>query len=249
MVVDGQSQIQLFPLDDVKHATISLASEDVKISTITDVAWAEDRIIAAGRSNESFASKIFSVAAPLKHGVTSDRYSAETYHVSHRRWETRAPMSVIIPYKEDDKTFVIGAFSCTPVVKYPLDAIQPQAQVKGSSVMELGSGNRPIDMFVYEKGGKAFVLSNTFRFHHERRPFGPSPYWTVKFEQDILGESEDVNEKALRRLKNYEPATDRVKMVESFHGVTQMDKLGAAHAVVLKEGDKGAVHLAVLDLP
>ena len=249
VVVDGAGEIQLLPLDDVKHAAIRLTAGDVKISAITDVAWADDRIVAAGRSNETFASKIFSVAAPLKHGVVSEMYSAETYHVSHRRWETKAPMSVVIPYKENDKTYVIGAFSCTPVVKYPLDAIQPGAEVKGSSVMELGSGNRPIDMFVYERDGKAYVLSNTYRFHHERRPFGPSPYWTVRFEQNILAENENVNENALLRLKNYKPATERVQMVESFHGVTQMDKLGNTHAVVLKDDGEGSVNLTVLSLP
>jgi len=248
VTVNGKGQIRELELDDVRHAKIGLSGENVKISAVTDVAWADDRIVAAGRSNETFASKIFSISAPLKKGSQSTMFSAETYHVSHRRWETKAPMSVLIPFREDDKTFVIGAFSCTPVVKYPLDSLKAGAQVKGTSVMELGSGNRPIDMFIYKKGGKHFVLSNTFRFHHKRKPFGPSPYWTVKFQQGILEAKEDVNETALRRLKGYEPATERVQMVEAFHGVMQMDKLGKDRAVVLREA-KGGVDLAVLPLP
>ena len=83
------------------------------------------RIVAAGRSNEEFASKIFSIAAPLSHAQKTSSFSAETYHVAHGRWETKAPMSVVIPLKEDGKTYVVGAFSCTPVVKYPIDALQP----------------------------------------------------------------------------------------------------------------------------
>lgn len=246
--VNGKGQIRELELDDVRHAKIGLSGENVKIASITDVAWADDRIVAAGRSNETFASKIFSISAPLKKSSESTVFSAETYHISHRRWETKAPMSVIIPFREGDKTYVIGAFSCTPVVKYPLDSLKAGAQVKGTSVMELGSGNRPIDMFIYEKGGKNFVLSNTFRFHHKRKPFGPSPYWTVKFEQGILEAKKEVNETALRRLKGYEPATERVKMVEAFHGVMQMDKLGKDRAVVLREAE-GGVDLAVLPLP
>lgn len=246
--VNGKGQIRELELDKVRYARIGLSSGDVKVSTVTDVAWADDRIVAAGRSNETFASKIFSINAPLKNDSKSDMFSAETYHVSHRRWETKAPMSVILPFRENDKTYVIGAFSCTPVVKYPLDSLKPGAQIKGTSVMELGSGNRPIDMFIYEKGGKQFVLSNTFRFHHERKPFGPSPYWTVKFEQGILAAKDDVNETALRRLKGYEPATERVTMVEAFHGVTQMDKVGKDRAVVLRESKVG-LDLAVLPLP
>ena len=247
--VDGTGEIQEFELDNVRYASVKLSAGDATVSRVTDIAWADDRIVAAGRSNETFASKIFSIAAPLEHEATSRTFSAETYHVSHRRWETKAPMSVIMPYKEKDQTYVIGAFSCTPVVKYPLTSLQPDAQIKGTSVIELGSGNRPIDMFVYKRDGKPFVLANTFRFHHELRPFGPSPYWTVKFEQDILGEQEYVNEKALRRLKeNYQPATQRVQMVETYHGVMQMDKLGEDQAVVLRQGEKG-ISLAVLALP
>ena len=104
-------------------------------------------------------------------------------------------------------------------------------------------------MFVYEKGGKAYVLTNTFRFHHKRKPFGPSPYWTVKFEQSLLLEKEKVNEKAVRRLlKNSKPATDKIQLVETFHGVMQMDKLDDKRALVLRQTDKG-VDLEALLLP
>lgn len=248
VIVDESKELQEFPLDKVHHATTLLTAGAAKISKITDVAWADGQIVAAGRSNESFASKIFSIQTPLKHEASTGSFSAETYHVSHRRWETKAPMSVLIPFKEDDATYVVGAFSCTPVVKYPIDALKPGAKVKGTSVLELGSGNRPIDMFTYQKDGKPYVLANTFRFHHERSPFGPSPYWTVKFEQGILSASEDVDETALRRLKGKTPTTDRVQMIEAYHGVMQMDKLDDRHAVVLRQ-TKNGVDLETLPLP
>lgn len=248
VVVDGEGKLREFELDKVRHCRMKLSSDDVKVTLVTDVSWADDRIVAAGRSNETFASKIFSIAAPLEHEGSGNSFSAETYHVAHGRWETKAPMSVVLPFREGDRTYVVGAFSCTPIVKYPIDSLQPGAQVKGESVLELGSGNRPIDMFIYEKGGKSFVLANTFRFHHKRKPFGPSPYWTVKFEQGILAENKELNEKALRRLKGYEPATDRVEMVEAFHGVTQMDKLGNENAIVMRESETGT-SLEVLPLP
>ncbi|MCA9070195.1 MAG: hypothetical protein KDA84_14780, partial [Planctomycetaceae bacterium] len=175
LTVDSEGTIGELELDKVTYAQLPLSAGKSGISLITDVAWADDRVIAAGRSSETFASKIFSIYAPLKHEAKGDVYSAETYHVSHRRWETKAPMSVVIPLKENDQTYVVGAFSCTPVVKYPLDALKPDAKVKGQSMIELGSGNRPLDMFIYQKGDKSYVLANTFRFHHERKPFGPSP--------------------------------------------------------------------------
>jgi hypothetical protein len=182
------------------------------------------------------------------HGMTASIYSAETYHVQHGRWETKAPMSAIIPYTENNKKYIVGAFSCTPVVKYPVEAIGPGTKVKGVSVLELGSGNRPLDMFTYEKDGKAYVIANTFRFHHKKKPFGPSPYWTCRFERDILSEAANVNEKALRRLGSKGPATDRVQMIESFSGVTQMDKIDESRAVVMRLAE-AKTNLEIVDLP
>lgn len=248
LTLDHEGELREFELKNVSYARIQLKAGQDNIGNITDVAWADTQIVAAGRSNETFASKIFSIDVPVKHNSVGNVYSAETYHVSHKRWETKAPMSVLIPIKENDKTYVVGAFSCTPVVKYPLDALQPGAQVKGTSVIELGSGNRPIDMFVYEKDGKTFVLANTFRFHHERSPFGPSPYWTVKFEQGLLGENDAVNDSALFRLKGSQPTTDKISMIEAYHGVMQMDKLDDSRALVLRQNDDG-ISLEVLALP
>jgi hypothetical protein len=246
--VDGKGKIGEFELDEVAFARIALDAGDVKISHVTDLAWADNSVVAAGRGNESFASKIFYIDAPLRHEGKGSTYSAETYHVSHRRWETKAPMSVLVPFKEDGKDYVVGAFSCTPIVKYPLDSLAPGAKVKGISMIELGSGNRPLDMFVYEKDGKQYVLANTFRFHHSRKPFGPSPYWTVKFEQNLLSGDAKTNENAVRRLKGYEPITDKIVMVEAFHGVVQMDKLDDSTALVLMESEGGSI-LKPLALP
>lgn len=249
LTVDGEGKIGELLLDKVKFVSVPLTAGKVRIGNITDVAWADGKVVAAGRGTEAFASSIFSVEAPLSPKSSGNVYSAETYHVSHRRWETKAPMSVLIPLKEDGKSYVVGAFSCTPVVKYPLDALEPGAQVKGMSMIELGSGNRPIDMIVYEKAGKPYVLSNTYRFHHGRKPFGPSPYWTVKFEQGALAGAENINEKALQRLENgYTPATPRIQLIETYHGVMQLDKLDDAHAVVLRDGEAG-LSLEVLPLP
>ena len=186
--------IEHFALDNVEYANVPLPQEGgVKVTAITDVVWVDDRLIASGRCNEEFASKIFATDGPLTHDQAGQTYSAETYHVSHRKWETKAPMSVMIPYKEGDKYYIVGAFSCTPVVKYPIDAIEPGAKIKGISMIELGSGNRPLDMFSYEKDGKASVLTNTFRFHHERKPYGPSPHLAFRFDERLLG-ANAVNE-------------------------------------------------------
>lgn len=244
-------EIGLLDLRQATYARIPLpAGDTAPVAKITDIAWADDRLVAGATANEEFASKIFLARAPLAHEEAGELHSAETYHVAHRKWETKAPMNVILPFKEGGQTWLAGAFSCTPVVKYPIDALQPGAKLKGTSVLEIGSGNRPVDMFTYEKDGKEYILANTFRFHHEKKPFGPSPYWTVRFERSLLSEQDAVNEKALQRLAGGEPATPRVQMIEAYHGVMQMDRVGKDRAAVLRAtNDKAVIDFEVLPLP
>ncbi|GIW78686.1 MAG: hypothetical protein KatS3mg105_0493 [Gemmatales bacterium] len=176
LTLDANGEIGELALEKVTYARIVLAKgEQAAISRITDLAVAEDRILVAAQANEQFGSKVYSIPLPLHHDASSPVFSTETYHVSHRRWETRAPMQALMPFRQDGKNYVVGSFACTPVVKYPLDDLQPGAKVKGSSVIELGSGNRPLRMISYKKGKKTYVLMNTFRFHHKKRPLGAQP--------------------------------------------------------------------------
>ncbi len=242
--IKGDGSMKPVNLKGVKHVRIPLPQGDkAPVSAITDMVWIDNRLIASARCNEEFASKIFSVDGPLQHNKTGQVYSAETYHVAHNKWETKAPMSVMIPHEENGEFFIVGAFSCTPVVKYPISAIKPGAIIKGISMIELGSGNRPLDMFGYKKDGKSNVLTNTFRFHHEKRPFGPSPHLAFRFDEDLLT-APDVNEKAIRRLNGNDPSTDKIEVAESFHGVVKMSRYDDKSAIALNEtGDLLAITL------
>jgi hypothetical protein len=249
LTVNGDGQIDEFRTDSVAYARLALAPGDKSpVNKITDLAWADDRVLVAAAANEEFASKIYVIPAPLAHEAEGQSHSAETYHVSHHRWETKAPMSAIIPYREDGKMYVVGAFACTPIVKYPVEALSAGAKVKGISVIELGSGNKPVDMFTYQKDGQEYVLANSYRRRHAEKPISPSPYWTVRFERSLLGENEKINENAAQRLSDG-PAAARMKMVDTFHGVMQMDQLNDSRALVLRSDGQGHVDLETLDLP
>lgn len=251
MTVDGSGKIGEFALDNVKHVRVPLQTAKGPVLKITDIAFADDRVLAAAQSNEEFASKVFSIPVPLDPKAKTSSFSTETYHVSHRRWETKAPLSTLMPFEENGKKYVVGAFACTPVVKYPLDDIKPDAPVKGTSVVELGNGNRPLNMFIYEKDGKSYVLMNTFRMFHQRKPFGPSPYLTMRLDLSLLRENDKINEKAVLRLDGKdEPATDKIQLVEAYHGVVHLDKLDKDRALVMRQDPKnGEMTLTALALP
>ncbi|MGF1578738.1 MAG: hypothetical protein ACFCD0_05180 [Gemmataceae bacterium] len=248
VTVNGKGQINALDLTNVTYASVSLPA-DANVKLITDVAWADDRVLVAVQATDRFASKLFSIPTPFDSKITPVVASTNTFHVAHDRWETRAPIRTLIPYEEKGKKYVVGAFTCTPVVRYPLGGLKAGANVKGTSVIELGNGNKPRDMFVYEKNGKKYILMNTYRFFHKRRPVGPSPYWTVRVDYDLLGEEKKVNDQAIRRVdRNLNKLTDKAEVIEAYHGVAHMDQLNAKQALVVRK-TKDSFDVEVLPLP
>lgn len=247
LTVNGEGKVAEFSLDDVKFMSYPLAVGDKAVTRITDLTWAGKRIVVATQAGDTFGSRVFAINPAVKDGLTS--FSTETYHTGHGRWETKAPLICIMPYDEDGKTKVVGSFTCTPIVKYSLDEMHPDAKVKGVSVVELGTGNTPRSMFTYEKDGKKFILINVAR-NNKKTAFGTSGYWAARVDFDLLKEAKNVNEKALWHIKGktFEPATDRVAVANDYFGVYQMDKLNSTQALVIRE-EKGGFTLRVLNLP
>lgn len=252
VVLDGDGKVSEFPLEKVKHTRFALnPGEKSKVTLVTDVTWTGDRILVAAQANETFGSKLFSIRLDSPEAVC---FSTETFHVAHNAWETKAPIRTLIPYVEGGKKYVVGAFTCTPIVRYNIDDLKPNGQVKGESVIELGYGNHPRDMFTYEKDGKNFILMSTMRMagFQKKDPVRPSAYWTVKVDQAVLAETEKINQKALTRTakgKASESKTELAVPVPTFDGVMHMDRLDATRAVVIRVDDKEAIDLAVLPLP
>jgi hypothetical protein len=254
LTLSGSGKVGELDLENVTYARVDLPKGEGAVKKITDVAWAGDSILAAAQADETFASKFYVIPAPLTGDTKATVCSTETFHVAHNRWETKAPIMTIMPYQENGKKYLVGAFTCTPLVKYPLDEIKSGEKIKGTSVVEVGNGNNPIDMFTYEKNGKTYILMNTFRFFHAKQPVGPSPYWTVRLELDLLKEADKVNKSALWRegipgLKGGKMTTNRAQVAEAYHGVTNMDKIDNERALVVRTDDKGGFSLAVLPLP
>src|SRR5581483_4956279 len=117
LTVDGTGKVSEFSLENVPHVIVSLpADEGSPVTTITDVTWAGDRVLVSALAKATFASKVLSIPTPLTSGSVSLVFSTETYHVAHGRWETNAPIRTVIPYEEDGKRFLVGTFTCTPIV-------------------------------------------------------------------------------------------------------------------------------------
>jgi hypothetical protein len=246
VVVDAAGGAKALDLAALPHVRVALPkSEAGPIRNISDLAVAGNRLLVTGQSNEEFSSKIFSIPLPLGADSSGSIFSAETYHISHRKWETKAPIQSFVPYDDHGKLCVVGA--CTPIAKVPLDEIASGANIRGTSVVELGSGNRPVDMFIYGRNGKSWVVTNTNRFHQPL--FGPSKFWGVRVSTAYLDrqEPELINEKAARRDVKQQTGPEGIEILDALSGAVHISKLDDATMIVLREaGDKLRLETAAL---
>jgi hypothetical protein len=253
LTISGDGKINEFALEKVKHTVYALPVDSKDGNPkITDLTWAGDRILAAATAGQTFKSRFYSMMVNAKADVVPVSFGTDTYHVAHKRWETDAPIRTVIPYEENGKKYLVGAFTCTPIVKYALEDMTAGARVKGVSVIELGNGNTPQSMFTYEKDGKTYILMNVFRMFHKQSPVGPSPYWTARVDHEILKETEKVNKDAPRRVNDNaanKPLTDRAVVAPDYHGVMLMSRLNATQALTIRTDGKDNISMAVLALP
>src|SRR5205814_7568049 len=131
--------------------------------SITDLAYVDGKVFIAGLSNEEFASKLRSVEFPFKSGDTAT--SVEIIHTAHNaRVETAAPVRTFVPFNVGGEPQILAAYTCTPLVTFPVSDLKAGKKVHGKTVAELGNRNVPLDMIVYEKDGKQYLLlSNSAR--------------------------------------------------------------------------------------
>jgi hypothetical protein len=160
--VDAAGKISEVPLDNIAHSSVKFVDPPAastngrQVETVTAIAYIDGNVVVAGLSNEEFSSTLRSIPFPFTGAVKGA--GIQIYHGSHGRFETAAPVRTFIPYEIDHQKAILAAYTCTPLVKIQVSQLTPGAKVEGTTIAELGAGNRPIDMLVYEKGGKHFIL-------------------------------------------------------------------------------------------
>jgi hypothetical protein len=158
VIVTPDGSARLLDLKSTKSSetTLELAPDDglefwdhipERSFTVTDMKWREGRLYVAGLSNQDFASSLRVIPYPFQGKSTIT--SVEIYHASHDEIETRAPILAMTFADLDGKPYLVAAYTCTPVVTIPLDALTDGAHVHGKTIGELGSRNTPSRMLFY----------------------------------------------------------------------------------------------------
>ena len=235
--VDGSGALVALALDKMRHTKAALpnapaanptARRNPRAESITDMTFVDGKLIVAGLSNEEFASKLRTIAYPF--AAVEPGTSVEIYHGNHGQLETRSPVYAFVPYTVGGTPHLIAGYLCTPLVKFPVASLGGKDKVVGTTIAELGNGNRPIDMLVYRKDGKEFLLmSNTNR-------------GVMKIPTDGFASAA--------------PITSRIggtagvpyETIATMTGIVQMDLLDANRSIVLVRGASG-LNLQAVPLP
>ncbi len=200
-----------------------------RMEAITDLAFFQDRVLIAGLSNEEFASTFRAIPFPFKkiEGGTS----VEIFHGAHGRFETRSPVRTFVPFNIGNEPHLLAAYTCTPLVQFPVKQLEPGAKIKGKTIAELGNRNRPLDMIVYKKGGKDYLL------------LANSSRGIMKIDTAGIEGAESIESKVDgKKGVTYDT-------IEAWTGVKQLDSFGEGHALVLRDADDEAKNLESLALP
>jgi hypothetical protein len=221
--VDAAGKIAEVSLENIKHSSVSLPdpptiaadnprAQGQRMDVITAVKYVDGKVLVAGLSNEEFSSSLRSIAFPFSEAGKAA--GIEIWHGSHGRFETNAPVRTFVPYEIDHQTNILAAYTCTPLVKIPVSELKPGSKVKGTTIAELGAGNRPLDMIVYSKDGKHFIL------------MANSARGVMKLPADNLETFQPITKQTEATGVPYET-------IAGLKGVQQLDKFDDSNALVL----------------
>ncbi len=124
--------------------------------TITDLAFVDGELLIAGLSNAEFASTLRRAAFPFKQEMAVN--TLEIYHTSHNRYETQSPIETFLSLTISGKPSLLAGYGCAPIASFALADLKTKQHLRGTTLAELGGGNRPLDMIAFEKEGKRRVL-------------------------------------------------------------------------------------------
>lgn len=199
---------------------------------ITDLAYVDGRVIVSGLTagnGGKTGSTVREIAFPF---VDADQGSRiEIFHGAHGRSEDHSAIRTFVPFNINGEPTLLAGYVCTPLVKFPLSSLKAGGKTVGTTVAELGNRNRPLDMIVYEKDGKDFLL------------LANSARGVMKISTEDIATREGLSEKVSGT------AGQPYETVASLQGVVQLDKLNDTTAVVLIQSDNGAMQLKSVDLP
>jgi hypothetical protein len=237
--IDGK--LSKVALDKVNHSKAELAGapdanakdrrgRSPRAESITDLAFVDGKVFVTGKAAGAAPSKVRELAFPFADSEAGT--SIEIWHAAHGRMEDDAVVRTFAPLVIDGEPMLLAGFTCTPLVKFPISGLESGKKVRGTTVAELGNQNQPLDMIVYTKDGKDFLLmSNTRR-------------GVMKISTDRIRENAGLTEP----VPGGGTAGQPFETIKELSGVQQLDRLDDERAVILAQAGS-SLDLKTIELP
>lgn len=202
-----------------------------RTEAITDLAYVDGKVYVSGVAGGASPSNVREVPFPFNDANVGS--NVEIYHAAHGRTEDNATIRTFIPLNINGEPSLLAGFTCTPLVKFPVSSFKPGEKSKGTTVAELGNRNRPLDMIVYKKDGKDFLLmSNSAR-------------GVMKISTENLA----TNPGLTTPVTGGGVAGQSYETIKELDGVVQLDRLNNDHAVVIVQSSPNSQDLRTVALP
>lgn len=221
-------KIELPNAPEDKEVATKRGPANLRGQSITDIAYAEGKVYVSGVASGS-PSNVREIPFPFTDANAGT--SVEIFHGAHGRLEDNAVVRTFLPINIDGEASLLAGFTCTPLVKFPVNTLKPGEKTRGTTVAELGNRNQPLDMIVYEKDGKTFLLmSNSAR-------------GVMKITTEGITKNTGITEPVKTPT-----AGQTYETIKELEGVVQLDKLNSTHAVIVTSVN-GAMDLRTITLP
>ncbi len=153
----NHGELEIVDLSQIPHTQVAIPNlpdptamlefEPQRTYAITDVKYHDGEIFVTGVSNQRFASTLHRIAYPFASRM--ETCTVEIWHPVHGEWETRAPIIRQLIKEVGGVAYLFAVYGCTPLVRFPLSALQDGAHVRGDVIGELGYGSNPLDMLSF----------------------------------------------------------------------------------------------------
>ncbi|MFK7946558.1 MAG: hypothetical protein AB8G11_03125 [Saprospiraceae bacterium] len=139
---------------------IAKSKRSLRMLSIVSMEYHKGELFVAGINNEEFCSVLRRMSYPFdgKESISN----IEMYHITHDRYESRAPIRTMIVKEINGIDQLIAGYTCSPMVLIPLDELKNDAKVKAKTIGDMGNG-QPVDMLSFNLNGEEmlFVTNNS----------------------------------------------------------------------------------------
>jgi hypothetical protein len=234
------------PLKDIPCASTKLENlaKGGRNPSITSMVFHKGSLYVAGLTTEEWASNLRTIPFPFSESTTKGT-GVQIYHGAHGKFETNAPIQTFMAYDIAGQTNLLASYTCTPLVKIPVEEVKKGDKVKGTTVAELGNMNRPLDIIAYSKDGKDYALiANQARGVMKVALEGVDKIEAIT--APVRGGAPEKNDAAVStKLVGGATAGLKYDVVKDLDGTFQLDKLNDSTAVVLRKTDGGLTLMTV----